>query len=235
MTHSNTAFFSSPSSDLIVVFTDAPQPQQAYISLHKNNQLNAEERRKLLSIMTLASIYQLRNEYLTELEAALNHLDAVHHPAVIPGRQIIAEIRRNDSSDATILEILHYTLKLAATPADSHDFQQTAADYLQTSRNVNAQANGSYLVAACSAFAAACTIAVAITLGVMMGSIAATDIILSTLMYGLMGLVGLGFGLTSAGLFKDAHSMKKITRNMLEFEGAMHQVPASEVAPAPKI
>lgn len=228
MTHAHTTYLSDPSSDTFIVFTDAPQPQQAYIALHKSNSLRAEERRKLLSIMTHASEVELCKQYLNDLETRLNQMDTIHHPAVKPGRQIIADIRRKQSSDPAILEVLHFTLKLAMTPADSPDFHQTTTDYLQTSRNVNAEANGSYLAGACIAFAAACTIAVTVALGVMMGSNTAADILINAVIYGLTGVMSLTIGIFSISLFNRGHTLKTAANNMRAFETAMHETPADE-------
>lgn len=222
MTHSNTIFLSSPSSDAFGVFTDSPQPQQAYMSLHMGNQLNAEQRRKLLSIMEHQAVMQLRDQYLAELDAILTQMDELHHPAVIPGRQIIADIRRKNSCHESILEMLHHTRKLATTPADSPDFQQTTNDYLQTSRRVNAQANGLYFMGAWSVFAAACMIAGTIAIGVIMGP-GAADMVMSAVVYGLAGVGSLMIGLQSIGFFNSAHTMKKAANNMHAFESAMHE------------
>lgn len=227
MTHSTT-FFSSPSSDAFVVITNEPQPQEAYISLHKSNQLNAEERRKLLSIMDNQAKLQLCNQYLTELDAILTRMDELHHPAVMPGRQIIADIRRKNSCHASILEMLHHTRKLATTPADSPDFQQTTNDYLQTSRRVNAEANGLYFMGACHVFAAACTIAATIAISVIMGP-AVADMVLNAFVYGMAAAASLVMALPSVFLFYNAHTMKNAANNMRAFESAMHEAPAPKL------
>ncbi|HTM63799.1 MAG TPA: hypothetical protein VL360_04795 [Gammaproteobacteria bacterium] len=200
---------------------DGQHIQSDFISTYRNGILNDNERAELLAIMNEETQKHLRAAYLQELENRLNEMDEYHHPAVIPGRRIVADIKQNLLDRNHAISVLHHTISLANTSAHDASFQKKADNFLRETGKINSAANNSIVLGMVYAFITACALACAITACVMTGMLAAPQWSMTAFSVGMLSVSGIVSGLVATGLFANGYCLKSTVKDLGAFGSAM--------------